>query len=197
MTPADRLDTFIADRRLIRGEWRGKTDDGREAACLLAAMFPEVRDSVAQCPAGTIPRWWAELTVRIDDLGTDDQENPDGIYWTTMRRYAAVAHRWRVLTDDDWQRCLYGCLAVSVREARSHCSADGTQALAALAAIDGSLSLLDRAHAGGSVSQAEWQAAWAAAAWASRASANDRQSAGWLSVIEAACAARESALGEK
>ena len=57
MTYADRLDQFLSEGRLIRNAWRNQTPDGRETACLLSAMFPEVRDSVTQCPAGTIPLW--------------------------------------------------------------------------------------------------------------------------------------------
>lgn len=215
MTYADRLDQFLSEGRLIRNAWRGQTADGRETACLLSAMFPEVRDSVTQCPAGTIPLWWAELTLRIDDCGTD------AAWPETVRRYARVAHRWHVLTDADWQRLLYQCLAVSVREARSHCPEDEKQALAA---IDGVLALLDRAARGESVTRDEWSAAEAAARAASaRASARaaaaaataaaaaktaaktaaeaeaaaeaaqDRMSAGWLDAVEAACAVREAA----
>lgn len=211
MTPAERLDTYLREGRLTRNQWRGVTADGRKTACLLAAMFPEVRNSTAQCPAGSIPRWWAVLTVRIDDNGSAAE-------WPRIvRRYAALARRWHVLTDADWQRLMYQCLAVSVREARSHVPAEKTDPLAA---IDVVLTLLDRAARGEAVSSGEWsaaeaaareaaEAAWAAA-WAARAAreaaaadaaaeaaaaeaSNDRMTTAWMDAVEAACAVREAA----
>lgn len=38
MLNVDRLDTFIAEGRLIRNRWRDKDGEGRERACLLAAL---------------------------------------------------------------------------------------------------------------------------------------------------------------
>jgi hypothetical protein len=63
------LDSAIAENRVIRKQWR-TTIEGREYACLLAAMFPEVTDSAGQCPAGDIPPWLAYLIPSIDDSGT-------------------------------------------------------------------------------------------------------------------------------
>lgn len=183
MTPAERLDQHIREGRLIRRRWRGQTADGRDTACLLAAMYPEVRDSPAQCPAGTIPEWWARLTVRIDDAGTAEA-------WPSIvQRYAALARRWHVLTPDDWQRLDHHCRAVAVREARSHVPAREAQALAA---IDGVLTLLDRAARGEPVSGEKWQAARAAAWAAAWEAAQDRMTTAWLDAVEAAIAAKET-----
>ena len=161
MTPYDRLDKAIEEHALARGAWT-TVAQGREIACLAATLDPEVgrQRRAAACDAKIMPAWFAELTVRIDDKGTDDRTNPDGIYWTTMRRYARTIRRAAILTPADWKRCLHRCNAVSVREARSHVPAGEAKTLAA---IDGVLVLLDRACSGGTVTDDEWSAAWAAA----------------------------------
>lgn len=94
-TPAARLQRFIDEERLIRNDW----GDGYERACLLSAMVPAVADSTdpGRCPASVMPQWLARVTPSMDDRGTAKA-------WPAMvRRYAAVAARWHVLTDTQWR----------------------------------------------------------------------------------------------
>ena len=42
MTPSKRLQDFLDSGRLIRKAWTGTDAQGRETACLLAALSPEV-----------------------------------------------------------------------------------------------------------------------------------------------------------
>jgi hypothetical protein len=92
-----RLDQFIAEGRLVRGKW-AETIDGKEYACLLAALSPEAGRffSRASCPAEVMPAWLAHLTVWMNDAGTEEQ-------WpTVIRHYASLAKRWHVLSPEDW-----------------------------------------------------------------------------------------------
>jgi hypothetical protein len=110
----DRLDLFIAENRLIRKDWGYTDSKGRELACLLAALAPEVglgEDGEAtKCPAEVMPLWLAYLTPWIDDAGGENQ-------WpTVIRRYASLARRWEKLTAEDWQRLEYKVRSTILRE---------------------------------------------------------------------------------
>ncbi len=157
------LDTYINEGRLIRKQWTGTDAQGRETACLLAALSPEVAKSYDpdKCPAHIMPQWLARLTPWIDDAGTEQ-------HWpAVIRRYANLASRWHVLTPAQWSMLDYRCRAIAVREARQHTTADPK----VLAAIDGVLVLLDRASIGEPVSFDEWRRAAGAAAKAADAAA--------------------------
>jgi hypothetical protein len=107
-----RLDSAIAEGRLIRREWTDAPDErGRERACLLGMLSPEAaRDEDAgRCPAAIVPTWLAELTPWIDDSGS-------AAAWPVLvQRYAALARRWRHLSREQW-----GLLAHRVRELCVH-----------------------------------------------------------------------------
>ena len=118
MTPsyALRLDSFIADGRLIRRNWTGTDAAGRETACLLAALSPEVakEHDPAACPANIMPSWLAHLTPWIDDRGSLAA-------WPEMvRRYASLAHRWHVLSPSAWNRLDYRFRIAALDEASEH-----------------------------------------------------------------------------
>ncbi len=103
-----RLDSAVAEGRLIRREWSDAPDDhGRERACLLGMLSPEAaRDEDAgRCPAAIAPTWLAELTPWIDDSGSD------AAWPALVQRYAALARRWRSLSQEQW-----GLLARRVRD---------------------------------------------------------------------------------
>lgn len=92
------LRRHIKQGTLIRGAFTSEDLKGRETACLLAAMSPEVAGSEEpdSCPAHVMPVWLAELTPNIDDNGTDK-------HWFSMvGRYAHVAGLWPVLSKADW-----------------------------------------------------------------------------------------------
>jgi hypothetical protein len=149
----DNLQTMIEENRVIRRAWRGHDAQGRETACLLAAMSPAVVNSAAQCPADVMPAWLAYLTPWIDDAGTID-------HWpAVVRAYADVAARWHVLDAAAWRRLDYECRAIAVREAATH-----TTDAAALAACATVIALCERVIAGDEPTESEWSAARAAAA---------------------------------
>jgi len=169
----DRLDAMICEGRLLRGTWT----DGRERACLLAALSPECgkAKSPDACPATVMPAWLAELTPWMDDAGST------GAWPGMVRRYAGLARRWHVLDAAAWRRLDYASRAIAVREARSHVVRVAPSD-PVLLAIDGVLALLEREHvdpaaaraaadaaaADAARARADAAAAWAAAAWAAR-----------------------------
>ena len=65
------LQQLIDEGRLIRRAWAGTDDQGRETACLLAAISPEAgqAQNPNACPAHVMPQWLAHLTPWIDDAG--------------------------------------------------------------------------------------------------------------------------------
>jgi hypothetical protein len=161
MIPTDRLDwldALIERGDLLRGQWT----DGRERACLLAALSPEAAaaGSAKRCPATLMPAWLAHLTPWLDD-------EPSAEAWPAIvRRYASLARRWHVLDAAAWERARVGACVAIVVEARSHVDASEAQALAA---IDAVLAWL-RAGAPEAQREPTWRAASALAASALAAS---------------------------
>jgi hypothetical protein len=178
MVDTTKLNQFIAEGRLIRNDWTGIDDQGRETACLLAAVSPEVTDdgNPGACPADIMPQWLAHLTPWMDDYGSEDA-------WLPMvKRYAAVAGRWHVLSDETWRRLDYTARRIAVEDCLP-------LAGSAASAVEGVLALLRLAEQGAHVLGLEWAAAEAAAA---RAAARDARAAA-RAVRAAAWAARAAA----
>jgi hypothetical protein len=175
----DRLDTMIAEGRLIRRAWTA----GHDRACLLAALSPEAgaAQTAAACPAELMPPWLAYLTPWLDDAPSADA-------WPhIVRRYASLARRWHVLDGRAWDRAKVGALLAIVEETRMHASDDAV----ALAAIDGVLGWLRR---GAPESDREAVANAARAAGASSASAaREAASAAARAAADAARAATRAA----
>jgi hypothetical protein len=188
LSPADRLDKYIAEDRLIRGQW----DDGKNRASLLAALAPTCgsAESAAVCPAEIMPAWLAHLTPWLGDNGSIST-------WPAMvRRYAAVAHRWHVLTPETWRRLDYAARAICVREALRHTTNAG-----AIEACETVIALCDRAASGdqpaaeawSKAAGAAWAEAWAAgAAWAEAWAAGAAWAA-WAAAAEATAREAEAA----
>lgn len=113
----ERLDTMIAEGRLIRNKWRDDGGvNGRELACLLAALSPEAGENsdASACPASVMPAWFAYMTPWFDDSGSLEA-------WPGMvRRYAELARRWHVLTPGQWKKLDYRVRAIAVRESTVH-----------------------------------------------------------------------------
>jgi len=193
MINVERLNTFISEGRVIRGQWRGTDAQGRETACLLAALAPECgrEQRAGACPADVMPRWLAHLVPWMDDEGTAEQ-------WPGMvRRFAAVAARWHVLTPEQWQRLEWTAKLLTVTEARQH-----TSDPAALEACDGTIALLQDAIERGTMDESRRVAAYGAAdsaAWGAAYGAADSAaygvawSAAWSAAYGAAYSAAESA----
>ena len=174
----DRLDTFIAEDRLIRKAW----GDGQEYACLLLALAPEIGTSgaVYRCPASVLPAWLAHITPSLDDAGSTAA-------WPAMvRRYAVVVRRGAETLDDaGWRRVLARTMIAVLAVVAPH---DPSESCARVSALWG------RVLAGDEPTKDEWaaasadaesaSAAWAAyAAWAAStatASTEAAARAAWL-----------------
>jgi hypothetical protein len=156
----NRLDTFIAEDRLIRKAW----GDGQECACLLLALAPEIGTSgaVYRCPASVLPPWLAHLTPSLDDAGSTAA-------WPTMvRRYSRVVRRGAETLDDaGWRRVLARTMLAVLAVVAPH---DLSESCARVSALWG------RVLAGDEPTEEEWAAASEdaeaalAALWAARAS---------------------------
>jgi hypothetical protein len=176
----DRLDTMIAEGRLVRDAWT----EGHDRACLLAALSPEAgaAQSAAACPAELMPPWLAYLTPWLDDAPSADA-------WPhIVRRYASLARRWHVLDGRAWDRARIGALIAIVSEARTH-TGDDTRVLSA---ADGVIAWLRRGaphHESTCVRDAAWAARAVAADAADAARAAARAADAALSAAEAAEAA--------
>jgi hypothetical protein len=112
----ERLNVMIREDRIIRNAWTGLDEQGRETACLLAALAPEVVEADGEwaCPANIMPSWFAYLTPWMDDNASEAE-------WPRMvRRYATCAARWSVLDNAAWRRIEVFALRTAVVEAMRH-----------------------------------------------------------------------------
>ena len=150
---ADRMALFASEGRLIQRGWH-EARNGRELACLLGAIGPDVA-SPSHCPASVMPAWLAHLLLTLFDGVRPDQAADFGLRFAEALRAKpvddAVRDRWLVRVVE------------FAREA--HAAARDAEAAAHEAAWD--------AEAAAYV--AEWAAAyvaeWAAAADAAEAAA--------------------------
>lgn len=112
----DRLNTMISENRITRRQWYGRDEEGRQTACLLAALSPEAgrAEDYESCPAEVMPSWLAELTPWMDDYGTD------AAWPHVVKRYAACAARWHKLDDAAWRRVEIAARRASLSEVMSY-----------------------------------------------------------------------------
>jgi hypothetical protein len=61
-----RMMEFANEGRLIQNHWHEAREDGRELACLLGAIHPDVTGP-SDCPASVMPNWMAELLLTLFD----------------------------------------------------------------------------------------------------------------------------------
>jgi len=109
----ERLNTFINEGRIVRDYWTGVDEQGRETACLLAALSPEAGEAedADACPASVMPAWFAFITPWIDDHASES------MWPSAIRRYAACAARWSALDDAAWRRVEVAARRAAVVEA--------------------------------------------------------------------------------
>jgi hypothetical protein len=162
----ERLQTYVDEGRILRGSWTGTDARGRETACLLAALSPEVgeEERASACPAHVMPGWLARLTPMLDD------ETSEGYWPEFVRAYASAAARWHVLDAAAWRRVLGRVMLATLEIARPHGRAGAVARVA---------DLWSRVLDGDEPTGSEWAAARAAAsAWAAgAASASSRAAA--------------------
>lgn len=88
----------LVDQKLIT---RKTFRNGRERVCLLVAMFPEVTDSLQQCPVGYLPTWFINAVPFMDDHGTVAA-------WDDMcKEFARCMRLAADFTPEDWQTVLH------------------------------------------------------------------------------------------
>jgi hypothetical protein len=176
----ERLNTMIREDRITRNVWSKVDEQGREVACLLAALSPEAGDArlADACPASVMPVWFAHLTPWIDDKGSTAE-------WPrTVRRYAACAARWSVLDEAAWRRVEVAARRASVVEAMGHTTDERvldacrgvlvwldddmpeSSRAAAMEAAGWAGEAAEAAQAAAEAAEAAWAAWAAAAAWA-------------------------------
>jgi hypothetical protein len=116
-----RLESYRTTNRLIRRAWTGYLDDGRDTACLLAAISKEVSiaRSVKACPAHLVDPWFAHLSPWFDDAGSDAE-------WPGMvARYGNVVRKLMSLPSELRMMIEYASRALIVREAMKYTKNDG------------------------------------------------------------------------
>ena len=95
---ADRMAAFAGEGRLIQRGWHDARD-GRELACLLGAIGPDVT-SPRHCPADVMPSWMAHLlTVLFDNVRPDQAADFGARFAAALRAKPvddAVRDRWLV-----------------------------------------------------------------------------------------------------
>lgn len=158
-SPAERVREAMRRGMLLRNKWREKASDGRELACLLGWISREAgeKERASACPAHVMPTWLAALTPWLDDA-------PSEAAWPrVIARYADLLERSGALFANPaaCERLDYRVRAICVRAARDHVDAQSTQVREA---IDGVLTLLDRAATGDVAPDQEWMVAERAAA---------------------------------
>jgi hypothetical protein len=189
----DRLDTYIAEGRIIRGKWTSTDAQGRETAGLLAALDPDVIDDVTACPAEWLPPWLAHMIPLIDYYTSE-------VAWPrVVRRTQRVLRHIDKLTQDGSARAMWRLIDALLAMAEQHDIANVVAPVRALIA---------RQLAGDTPTTEEWDAAQEAAVtlkhqgvWAvmemSKDWAEDAVDAAWfatLAIAENADAARAATL---
>ena len=177
----DRLDSMIAEGRLLRKQWTESGEEGKERACLLAALSPEVAKSHSSgsCPADIIPAWLAQLTPAMDDNGTLGE-------WSAfVRRYSQVIRSAsEKLTEEQWNRVQYRVRIGIIQESMKHVRETDTEVLASCRTV---VSLCEQAADGNNPNPAAWSAAESAAESAARSAAwSAARSAAWSAARSAA-----------
>lgn len=95
---------------LIQGGWHRRGDDGRELACLLGSIHPQVQ-SPADCNGDLMPMWLAELTPALFDGISAADVVP------IARRFGGLVARWHALTDAQWSGILTRFLVSTIDDA--------------------------------------------------------------------------------
>ncbi len=147
LSPQDRLLELYKQDRIIQGKWVGIDREGRETACLYAALVPGAR-STDSCPARLMPQWLAEMIPSISDKGSHTA-------WPSMfERFARAVPAMGKLTPEAERRVLAKTMLKTLAIARPHNPK----------ACDPIISLWKREFAGFPPTLQEWHAARAKAA---------------------------------
>jgi hypothetical protein len=100
---------------LIQSGWHDVAEDGRQLACALGVIGPEV-ESARDCPAQIMPRWLAQMVPAF----FDNQDFADAKAWG-LRFYAELARiggNVPFSVVHDWQGNIVGPLAIETAKLR-------------------------------------------------------------------------------
>jgi hypothetical protein len=142
----DRYSAFYERDALVQSSWHSRDADGRELACGLGALDPEI-NSAADCPSSVMPRWLAQMVPWFfDNQPFDDAKGWGLAFYAELKRLKgavpfSVVH--------DWQATIVGPMNVEI------CEAPGWDAALPLAVQR----LHERALAGDLAPRDEWFAA--------------------------------------
>ncbi len=181
MPPHERLLALYRDGRIIRHEWSDTGDDGRERACLYAALVPGA-ESTSNCPASLMPQWLADLVPNIDDCGPDEA-------WPEMVLRFGRVLPWRLDAAAE-RRVLARTMIAALEIAVLHDTHSVVRPVAAL---------WRQALAGDEPTREEWDGAGAAAkaeamaAGAARARAEAKTTTAWAEAATADAKAEAAA----
>ena len=112
----DRYAAFLARDGIVQGTWHSTASDGRELACALGVIGPEI-SSPKDCPAHVMPRWLAQMVPWL----FDNQQRKDALDWGS-RFYDQIARLEGVVPFSvihDWQGNVVGDLAIEVATKRN------------------------------------------------------------------------------
>jgi hypothetical protein len=189
----DRIELFAAEGRLVQNGWHMTDADGRELACLLGAIDPDV-DGPEKCPGTVMPPWVAHLLPTLFDGVREERALDYGMRFARALRSGN--------TDESvMRRFLIVCVenAISSATPKGDPPAYWTQVSKACADVvallkKGSLNK-DKAAAARAAwaawtAEAAAAAAWtaeaaAAAAWAARTAAEAAEAAAWKAAAAA------------
>jgi hypothetical protein len=126
---SQRVLAHLRDGRLVQGTWHDALDDGRELACILGAIAPNIDDS-SKCPAGVMPAWMAHVVVPM----FDGQSEADALAWAA--RFGEQMGQWHVLDSVAWGSVCSAFCAACVRDAQRSAAASSAAAWAAASSAD-------------------------------------------------------------
>lgn len=115
----ERIDWHTASKNIIAKAENGLLEQhtwhsersGRELACLLGAIAPNIGSVKDACAATGMPEWLAELTVALFDGLPSEMIKPMGL------RYGTAVNRFGQIGAAGWQRIKTKFLIFTVRQA--------------------------------------------------------------------------------
>ncbi len=149
---SQRILAHLHEGRLVQNEWHSVAEKGRDFACILGAIAPNIV-SHTDCPASVMPRWMAPLTVSL----FDGQAKDAAMTWAA--RFGTQMARWHVLDSVAWDRVrdafCAACVADAWQSAEAYAYAAAADAAAAAARAAALAAAADAADA-----DAARQACW-------------------------------------
>ena len=113
---------------LIQSGWHTTSADGRQLACALGVLGPDINDA-RECPSAIMPRWLAQMVPWFFDRQNFDDAKTWGVRFYAELKRVKGAVPFSVIHD--WQANVVGPLAIEVSTRRGR-NVAAHQALAAM-----------------------------------------------------------------